>query len=212
MGGPPFNGFALVPRKIMVGARPLPTGLAQVFRAAEFPKGWAGRDKLPDCANIPLALRYEASIFELERFQRLGMEQIGRITTAFCSALASELLRPLKLSLVKPYPPGESSEAREHPIEMSTLATVNVSNLPATSSFEDAQASHRILALGGLRLGQPVKSVRIEQGWGGTLRIGLSMPQFSGWAALDDDSLQRELASDMRMIADRLAGMASRPT
>jgi len=136
------------------------------------------------------------------------MKEITRIIGAFCRAVSSEILDPLGLSLVKPYPPGESEEAREHPIEMRTLATVDVSNLPESNNFEDAQALHKKMALGGLRLGQPVKSVRIEGGWGGTLRIGLSMPQFSNWAELDDAALQAALVSDMRSIADQLNGTA----
>lgn len=208
MGGPPFNGFALVPHRLVAEAASLPAGFAQIFRSAEFPANWAGRACLPNSANIPLALRFEASVFELERFQKLGMKQITRIIGAFCRAVSSEILDPLGLSLVKPYPPGESEEAREHPIEMRTLATVDVSNLPESNNFEDAQALHKKMALGGLRLGQPVKSVRIEGGWGGTLRIGLSMPQFSNWAELDDAALQAALVSDMRSIADQLNGTA----
>lgn len=205
MGGPPFNGFALVPRKLVDGAAALPAGMGNIFRAAEFPLRWAGRSALPGTGNIPLALRYEASIFELERFQKLGMQQITRIISAFTKALEGELLKPLGLSLVRPYPPGESVEAREQPIEMRTLATIDVSGLSKTRTFEDAQALHKELALNGLRLGQPVKSVRIDEGWGGTLRIGLSMSQFCRWAKLTDDELAAELAGDIRQIAGRLA-------
>lgn len=206
MGGPPFNGFALVPRALVCEAEQLPAGMARIFRAAEFPQNWPGQHNLPATANIPLALRYEASVFELERFQKLDMERITRVIGAFCRAVRREILEPLGLSLVAPYPPGESGEAREHPIEMQTLATVDISSLPASRRFENAQELHRKMALEGIRLGQPVKSVRIEGGWGGTMRIGLSMPQFSNWAALSDDAVEATLAADMRAIAARLAG------
>lgn len=204
MGGPPFNGFALVPRALVEQATQLPAGLARIFRAAEFPAGWPGQGNLPASANIPLALRYEASIFELERFQALGMVQITRIIEAFCRAIQNELLQPLGLTLVMPFPPGEAAEARQNPIEMRTLATIDISDLPQSRTFEDSQALHKKLALDGLRLGQPVKSVRIDGTWGGTLRIGLSMPQFSQWAELNEADLQDQLGRDMRVIAARL--------
>ena len=204
MGGPPFNGFALLPASMVSEAAPLPEGLANIFRRAEFPQAWAGRHILPDSENHSLALRFEASIFELERFQSLGMDKVRQVIGAFSSAVRSELLEPLQLSLVKPHIPGAREELREHPIEMQTLATLDVSSLPGLRSFADAQRVHRDLALSGLRLGQPVKSVRVDGEWGGTMRIGLSMPQFSAWAGLRAHELERQLQGDMAAIAEHL--------
>jgi hypothetical protein len=88
---------------------------------------------------------------------------------------------------------------------MRTLVTLDVSSLPATRRFEDAQHVHRELALAGIRLGQPARCVRTGgHEWGGTLRVGLSMPQIVEFAALDVAALREALRRDMRRIADAL--------
>jgi hypothetical protein len=205
MGGPPFSGFALVPPQAAARAHPLPAGLAQVFRRAEWPEGWPGREQLAEADNDGLWLRLEASIFELERFQALPRGQVERIVEAFQQALISQILEPLALAPVEPHAPGHEGEARGHPLEMRTLATLNISSLPAARTFDDAQRLHKSLALAGLRLGQPVRSVRTADGaWGGTIRIGPSMPQFVAWAGLDDAALAKALAAEMAGIADAL--------
>jgi hypothetical protein len=205
MGGPPFNGFAVIPAAVARRAGPLPAGLAGVFSQAEWPAGWPGREVLADEGNTGLWLRFEASIFELERFQALPMIAIERVIGAFQHALRDELAQPLELALVRPSAPGEDDEESEHPIEMRTLVTLDVSGLAATRRFEDAQRVHRELALSGIRLGQPARCVRAESHeWGGTLRVGLSMPQIVEFAALDDGMLREALRRDMRRIADAL--------
>jgi hypothetical protein len=209
MGGPPFNGFAVIPAAVAQRAGRLPAGLAGVFSRSEWPSSWPGRAILPDEGNPGLWLRFEASVFELERFQALPMPAVERVITAFQQALRDELAGPLGLPLVRPSAPGEDDEEVEHPIEMRTLVTLDVSGLPAARRFEDAQRVHRELALSGIRLGQPARCVRSEGNeWGGTLRVGLSMPQVVGFAALDDAALRETLGSDMRRIADALQALA----
>jgi hypothetical protein len=61
----------------------------------------------------------------------------------------------------------------------------------------------------GVRLGQPVKCVRLEDGrWGATLRIGLSMPLVVERAGLDQDRLGRSFADDMARIREALQAVA----
>jgi hypothetical protein len=206
MGGPPFSGFALVPRQMVERAGPLPSGLADVFRRAEWPECWPGRESLVDEENLGLWLRLEAAIFELERFQALEIATIERMLDAFECALEDQVVRPLGLNRVDPHPPGREIETRAHPIEMRTLVTIDVSSVPGMRTFDEVQSLHRSLALSGLRLGQPVRSVRTPDGeWGGTLRIGLSMPQLVEWSLLDDARLRAELSSAMVEIADALS-------
>src|SRR3546814_20573510 len=67
--------------------------------------------------------------------------------------------------------------ADSHPIEMRTLSTLDLSHLVEPATFEDAQHWHHDLLAHGIRLGQPVKCVKLDDGrWGATLRVGLSMP------------------------------------
>ena len=61
---------------------------------------------------------------------------------------------------------------------------------------------HKALVERGIRLGQPVKCVKLEDGrWGATLRLGLSMPQVVALDRLDDAALEAQLAADMDRIA-----------
>ncbi len=69
----------------------------------------------------------------------------------------------------------------------------------------DATLSLQEMVDEGVRLGQPVKCVRLPDGrWGGTLRVGLSMPQVSAFDALDDAALETRLAGDMDVIVDAI--------
>lgn len=208
VGAPPFNGWALVPAALAARAAPLPHGFAQIFRRAEWPARWPGADSLEDSANPALALRLEAALFEIERFQAIPMTRIEAMIAAFEKALQTHLLSPLGLARVTP----GSGDVGDSPIEMRTLATLDLSGLPGLESFDAAQAAHKAMAMGGIRLGQPVKCVRVDGGWGGTMRVGLSMPQIAGWNALSAEALAAGLAADMARIAEGLAAAAQRQT
>ena len=206
MGGPPFSGFALVPAALADTAPPLPAGFATIFRRAEWPAGWPGADVLPDSVNIGLLLRLQASIFELERFQHLPAETVERVILAFHAVVRAEIVEKTAARRVAPYPPGHVEDADTHPIEMRTLSTLDLTALlPGGASFEDAQAWHKAMALGGVRVGQPVKCVRLPDGrWGATLRIGLAMGQVTDAAALSQDALERALNADMAKVREAL--------
>ncbi|SHN53631.1 hypothetical protein [Erythrobacter sanguineus] len=205
MGGPPFSGFALVPGDVIARAAPLPHGFATLFRRCEWGDGWRGADQLPDIGNPGLALRLEASVFELERFSALGLDKIERVILAFQRAVRELLERRLGFSRVAPYAPGSTAQAADHPIEMLTLATLDISSHPAARSFDAARGLYHALDRDGLRLGQPVKCVRLGDGqWGGTLRVGLSMPQVCTLAALSDHALEVALFAQIRQFADAL--------
>ena len=61
------------------------------------------------------------------------------------------------------------------------------------------------MALAGVRVGQPVKCVRLGDGrWGATLRIGLSMPQVVEAAALGTEAMAARFATDMAAIREKL--------
>lgn len=199
IGAPPFNGWAIIPSDLVRTAAGLPQGFDTIFRRAEWPLGWQGRDQLPDSANHSLALRLEAAVFELERFQRIDIPQVAQIIAMFETAMTEHLIDPIGARRVL-----HGGIAVDMPIEMRTLATLDVSAIPGLSTFEDAQALHKSLALKGVRLGQPVKCVSQQGGWGGTLRVGLSMAQITEWTALPTDQIEAEIAADMTRIAQAI--------
>ncbi len=206
IGGPPFSGFALVPRLFAEAASALPEGFATIFRRAEWPRGWPGAGRLPDSVNLGLLLRLEASIFELERFQALAPAEVERVILAFHAAVRAEIVEKTEARRVAPYPPGHVEDADTHPIEMRTLSTLDLS--ASGASFEDAQAWHRQMALAGVRIGQPVKCVRLPDGrWGATLRIGLTMWQVADRVDLPDEALAAGFAADMAQIRESLASV-----
>lgn len=202
MGGPPFSGFALVPPALAARAPKLPEGLHSTFRRDEWPAGWPGTEVLEDSANPGLLLRLEASVFELERFQQLSLERVARVILAFHAAVRTAMVERLGGRRMAPYPPGHRAEGDAHPIEMRTLSTIDLSRRPGHPDFDEAVRIHKALVDRGIRLGQPVKCVKLEDGrWGATLRVGLSMPQVVAFDRLDDETLGSKLAADMDRIA-----------
>lgn len=200
MGGPPFAGFAILPDG-MATATPLPTGFTTLFRRAEWPEGWAGTEMLPDSANPGLLLRLEAALFELRRFTALPDETVEAVSAVFGRA-TRHLARSLGAGHICPTPNGDQS---------ATMATLDLTTLPCAPDFETAQRWQRVLAARGIRLGQPVKCVRLPDGrWGGTLRISLSMPTIVALAALPPETLEERLMCDMESIAEIL-GAAAKP-
>jgi hypothetical protein len=213
MGGPPFSGFALVPAATAARASALPPGLERVFCRAEWPATWPGVDALPDGSNLGLLLRLEASIFELELFHRLHPTEIKRTVDLFEEEIAV-LTRRLGASHVKPMGYADERETQAVPMEIRTLATIDLSEISPAHDFDFARGLYQSLANGddgkvmnlfGMRLGQPVRCVRMPDGrFGATLRIGLSMPQMVEFSAMDTAALRRKLADDLGQIAGRI--------
>jgi hypothetical protein len=213
MGGPPFSGFALVPPRFRSEAPPLPPGLGTIFRRGEWPEGWPGAERLPGGANPGLLLRLEAAIFELERVKRLPVEEIRRIVFAFHRGVRTEIVDASPARRVPPYPPGESETAENHPIAMRTLSTLDLTAFAVGgASIDDATRWHAALVRHGVRLGQPVKCVKLPDGrWGATLRIGLSMPLISARGGLSEEALARSFADDMARIRAALVAVTAQP-
>jgi hypothetical protein len=210
MGGPPFSGFAFVPSRFREESRPLAPGLATIFRRAEWPESWPGAAALEESSNPGLLLRLEASAFALERFQRLNLDQVARVILAFHQAVRDEIVECTAARRVAPYPPGGKETADTHPIEMRTLSTLDLSGFAGGgATFDQATAWHKALLGHAVRLGQPVKCVKLPAGdWGATLRIGLSMPQVTERAGLGDEALEASFRADMARIRVSLEAVA----
>ncbi len=210
MGGPPFSGFALLPAGMATSAAPLPEGAAQIFRKAEIPASWAGRDALQHSGNSGLALRLAASLFELGRFQQLSLAEVTRLVGAFTIA-TDGLAARLNVRKVGAAAPSEANEPDEHPIEMQTLVTLDLchdmtGNQIRNLDFDDAAAIHKRLIGEGVRLGQPVKCVKLNDGrWGATLRVGISMPQLVRLSEMGDAEVSIEMETLMARIAEPLS-------
>lgn len=202
IGGPPFSGFVFLP-ECFQGEGNLAPGLARVFKRAELPCPLAERCFLPQEANPGLAMRLLAAQFEVERFGAVDARARNAVIQQFGIAVRG-LANGIGARLVSP---SLESDA----LHQSTLATLDLSVLPSGPDFALAQRWHRVLAARGLRLGQPVKCVRLPgDRWGGTLRISLSMPLIVEFSALSPAELAVRLDDDMTRIAD-VIGSAERP-
>jgi hypothetical protein len=195
MGGPPFSGFALVPQAFIDRAAPVAAGMADIFRRGEIPADWPGRDVCLDSGNAGLALRLAASLFELEQFQNLPIARVQRVVDCFGKA-TDRLAVALRVRKVASASAEDAAEPVSHPIEMRTLVTLDLCHdASGTQSrhlnFDDAARIHKGLIAHDIRLGQPVKCVKMPDGsWGATLRIGLSMPQISRLDRVSDAAMQ----------------------
>jgi hypothetical protein len=221
MGGPPFSGFALLPAGLAERSAPVAAGMASVFRRAELPAAWPGREVCADSGNPGLALRLAASLFELERFQQLEFARVARIVAGFTAA-TDRLAARLGARKVASAPAEDMGEQAGHPIEMLTLVTLDLCHDPAGTrmralSFDDAARLHKALIGEEIRLGQPVRCVMLGSDargnpeWGATLRIGLSMPQVTRLDALADDALAAWFGDAMGHIEARLAALLEIP-
>lgn len=200
IGGPPFSGVALVPGGYP-GEAALPQGFATIFRRAEWPVEWAGADMLERSANPGLLLRLAAALFELERFATLDPKAVNKVIAAF-SAATRRLSLTMGAALV-------ASETYVGAAESATMATLDLTPLAGTPDFAMAQHWQRVLAARGIRLGQPVKCVRLPgDRWGGTLRISLSMPVIAELARLERSACDALLDRDMARIAGILTAAA----
>jgi hypothetical protein len=210
MGGPPFSGFALLPPGFAARAAPLAEGMARIFRRAEIPEAWQGREICEDTGNPGLALRLNAALFELSRFQALGLDRIARVVDVFAEA-TDAMANRLDVRTVPNVPASRPDEPLERPIELRTLITLDLcrgcdGSLRRSLTFDDATRIHAALIAEGIRLGQPVRCVRTaDGGWGATLRIGLSMPQITRLSCLDDPDLCDWFGQAMNRISTQLA-------
>jgi hypothetical protein len=214
MGGPPFSGFALVPEKVAQRSSGLFQGLETIFNRAEWPHGWKNRDMLSLGSNLGLLLRLEASVYELELFNGLSAADIRRTLDHFDDAINC-LTKRIGASRLAPNMRDDAQEARQYPLEMRTLVTIDLGQSSLAMNLEQSRQLYRSLAcvsFGGqvsalrpVRLGQPVKYIPNTNGdYCGNLRIGLSMPQMVEFAAMDTHSLKARLQSDMQAIAARI--------
>ena len=215
MGGPPFSGFALLPPGMAANAVPLPVGATQIFRQAEVPAGWTGREALENSGNAGLALRLSASLFELERFQKLSIAEVARLVSGFTVA-TDKLAAKLNVRKVGAAAPSEAGEPAGHPIEMQTLVTLDLCHDQSghqvrNIDFDGATTIHKALIGQGIRLGQPVKCVKLTDGrWGATVRIGISMPQLVRLSAQRDADIAATLDVMMDRIESPLASLLAK--
>jgi hypothetical protein len=93
LAGPAFSGALFLPPSLVRRLRThaLPAGLAAYSARAEWPRGWAAADALPELTNYGLLLRWQAALAELEAFAGLSDADVTDFVAAFGRAVAERL-------------------------------------------------------------------------------------------------------------------------
>ena len=143
----------------------------------------------------------------------------GRIMTSAREAIegftaaTDKLAATLNVRKVGAAAPSEAGQPAGHPIEMQTLVTLDLCHdqngaQVRNIDFDGATAIHKNLIGQGIRLGQPVKCVKLTDGrWGATVRIGISMPQLVKLSVQNDAEIVATLDLMMDRIAQPLGGL-----
>jgi hypothetical protein len=72
---------------------------------------------------------------------------VTRVILSFHQAVRTEIIERTPGRRVAPYPPGDKETADNHPIEMRTLSTLDLSGFGRGATFEDAECGTRRCSL-----------------------------------------------------------------
>lgn len=179
VGGPAFSGMLLVPAAIAkrLRRRTLPH-LPELGHAAMWPEGFAARDACSGQPTFGLLARWEAALFEMDRFFAVDEAHLTQITRELSAGLEARLMASSVLTYM-PSPPLHRSTSG-----WDGIATI----LP----FKPDRA---YASLKGVEIGQSV-----QIGGAKALRLCLSMPLIVQ-AAGSDASLRAVLFEGVAAIA-----------
>jgi hypothetical protein len=101
--GPAFSGALFAPGPVArrLGARAVSPRLGAFSARADWPEGWAIRDRLSPHPNFGLLLRWEAALEELRRFRAVPDVEVSRFLSRFALIARAGMARG---SALKPLP------------------------------------------------------------------------------------------------------------
>ena len=93
VGGPAFSGLIICPPELSarLSRCEIPPSLNAYANRAEWPLGWAARKTMHAGANLGLMLRWEAALFELERFYGVSENERHDVVGALAEAIVRKL-------------------------------------------------------------------------------------------------------------------------
>jgi hypothetical protein len=172
VGGPAFSGMLLIPEPMALRLkhRTLPR-LPELGHAAMWPSGFSAQYACSGRPAFGLLARWEAALFEMDRFFAFSEETLTDRTRRLCQAFQERLAAS---ALLNPLPTAHM--LRDHDC-WDSIATI----LPFTpiTAYSDLQ---------GVQIGQPVR-IGDEQ----ALRLCLSMPLIAR-AATDEEGMRAVLS------------------
>lgn len=219
-GGPPFSGVLIVPSSLSGPfAENSPEGLNHFFTETEFLDIQGSEPLCSPKINLGLILRWEAAMYEMERYFALEQKKCSRVVDVFCGAvnefaLQSRLFKVLDSRdlTIKP------SQAESDPLDMHSIYTLEITPPPeygiepdyalATDVYHSLnQDISRLVPREDsgfgqfrLRLGQPVKSHPNKSDWRPTLRVSLGAPLIAELHFLEESQITERFMADFHML------------
>ena len=223
--GPPFSGALFLPENLsqrLKNSRNLPKGLGEFFTRSEFPQDWdTFNDLLPQSHNLGLILRWKAALFEMNKIFNLENFYIYKVINCFRKVVTAIIDKSKVMELDTTnliYNEEYEKRVANSPFEIDSIITVYLKDFnqePLT--FEDSLKINKLLysdlstnneqyyfLKSIINLGQPVKIMKNEKGWVGTLRIALSSNTIYSLALLSEIEIEKQFKSDMLLINQKL--------
>lgn len=214
LSGPSFSGALFVPAPVAkkLKSLSLPLALQAYSSRADWPRDWAGADKLCRNANAGLLLRWVAALAELRAFRQLPETAIHRFVLQFGHAIQSYFKHSAHLALLPIVTP-ERGALHEN---------VSWDQLPSIFSFliKDASGQHflnreqtmlvyrRLQKEKHMQLGQPVLCGVRQQTPVSALRLCLSARLIVSAIAGEGDSAQKVIENAL-LVLDTAAQLAA---
>ena len=185
--GPAFSGALLIPETLTASLTTtgLPRSLSAYTTATDWPADWFLANTLTADSNRGLLLRWEAALFELQRFSALAAGDIRRFCEHFARTLQHALVaeprfRPLPLASLTRFPGSEPTAWDQIPTLFPFMLQQPGTDQPLRP--EDTQRLYQCCRTdreGGIALGQPVHC-GIQEGQPLTaLRLSLGASQIA---------------------------------
>lgn len=224
LGGPPFSSALLIPSNLAArftwGGVP-PEGLAEFFTRGALPASWSHFDgALPIASNPGLLLRWEAALFELERFAELPENELVETAHLFHGAFQILAEQSRVLHDISPYP-ASSRSTSYYDLTIKTFELNHPSvSMDISHAYEIYRDLYTILHPDDIsiseyerscmsticHLGQPVRVRQHSDGrWVATLRIALSAKDFVRLAGLSTQQKTRIFHSELGVIMSKLS-------
>jgi selenocysteine lyase/cysteine desulfurase len=107
VAGPAFSGALIIPKAsaLRLRDRLLPIALADYSGRADWPRGFLGRDVLPDLPNFGMLARWRAALYELEAFRSLPAAEVQDFLSRFADQVGAGLDRIEALERLETPPP-----------------------------------------------------------------------------------------------------------
>lgn len=226
-GAPPLCGALLVPCHLLDKNQVKAEGLKDFFMLSEWPQSLNRKPPTSNKVNLGLILRWEAALYEMERFFAIDAEKVKLVTDIFINEVNNFLSENNLYSGGFEKDPPEFHD--NYPsstfkgIDKNTICTLIISDKTLDFiSYEDSKliyqylysdispmlpSVHRDLGKYEVHLGQPVKTLETQHSFLPTLRLSLGAPAYSDLYFLPPEKIKKKFRSDFKILKDKTSAI-----